>query len=467
VNDNETQPRVHGIPPYGLAQTLTGGDGAAQTQVLSAAQDGTGSAPQGPRGAETLTDAPTFAPVFAAAGGAADSASFPNQVGGRAAADGTTSKRSKKTKLATEDEEEDEPRGAFRTFLSIFGTVLLLILCALAVLVAGVPAVVHGQSLAVLTGSMEPTIMPGDLIVVEGVQSDSAKENLKIGNIISYEPKADDPTLITHRIVAKGSGVSGNYFITQGDNNNAKDAPVYMKQVVGKYLYKLPKLGYLTQWLGGSKRGAVMILGIALILFGIYRVVFGRKDKKAREAEEKAELDQKVEAEIQARLGYVPTSGNAGPGVAAPAGSAAPQRRSAAVPAAVAVAEPPVAAGGAFAAMLGAQANAATDVDGTVPASSAVPADTTTTHTQPIPQATPAAAAVPTSAAEMPNPATAEANVPAPTAAPASGTPQTQDGQTATPPAGVSATGVPLTRRQMREARERELAQEHTDEASQ
>jgi signal peptidase len=366
------------------------------------------------------------APVLPAVGAVTENPAGTRPPATRREAAQNLSKRSRRERADADDDADSGPqRGAFRTFLSIFGTVLLVLLCALAVAVAGVPAVMHGQALAVLTGSMEPTIKPGDLIVVEGLQSDSAKENLKIGDIISYEPKADDPTLITHRVVAKGSGVSGNYLITQGDNNNAQDAPVYMKQIVGKYLYKLPKLGYLTEWLGGSKRGAVMILGIALILFAIYRIVFGRKDKKARDAEEKAEFDAKVQAELKARLGAPPDAETA-----PTPGPTAPIIEATAAPAAA-------------------------------PASASEQTNLATPEGDEATQAE-----VPASATEQTNPATPEGDAASHAEVPASAIPSEKAAEPAAgerPPSGTSPAGVPLTRRQMREARERELAEQNTD----
>jgi signal peptidase len=400
VSDDEVRPEADATPPRGLTRVPSGGP-------------------------DLDTDVPV--PVFHAVGGGTENPAGTRPPATRREAAQASSKRNRRERTDADDDADLGPeRGAFRTFLSIFGTVLLVLLCALAVAVAGVPAVMHGQALAVLTGSMEPTIKPGDLIVVEGLQSDSAKEDVKIGDIITYEPKADNPTLITHRVVAKGSGVSGNYLVTQGDNNNAQDAPVYMKQIVGKYLYKLPKLGYLTEWLGGSKRGAIMILGIALILFGIYRIVFGRKDKKARDAEEKAEFDAKVQAELKARLGEAPPDEpNAPP-------------PSPAQPAAEATAAPKDAP--------------ASDTD---PANPGTPEGDTVTH-----------ADAPASATDQTNLATPEGDAARNADPPASATPSdkaTEPGAGERSASGASPAGVPLTRRQMREARERELAEQNTD----
>jgi len=158
-----------------------------------------------------------------------------------------------------------------RTWISAIGsgvlTFLMLILLALAVVLIVIPKAMGGMSLTVLTGSMEPGIMPGDIVVTKGIDTESARD-LKIGDVISFLPYPDDPTLVTHRIIAQSVSQKGTSFITQGDNNNVADSwnPVHDFQVRGKLLYVIPKLGYVRQWLGA--RTTWVIIGAAVLLFG-------------------------------------------------------------------------------------------------------------------------------------------------------------------------------------------------------
>ncbi len=59
--------------------------------------------------------------------------------------------------------------------LSVLTTALLVGVLALVAAVVVVPRVLDGAALTVLTGSMEPTYRPGDVIVVKGV-TDAATE---------------------------------------------------------------------------------------------------------------------------------------------------------------------------------------------------------------------------------------------------------------------------------------------------
>ncbi|MBR7539807.1 S26 family signal peptidase, partial [Mycobacterium tuberculosis] len=74
--------------------------------------------------------------------------------------------------------------------------ILLLGLLGLVVAVGVVPKVMNGAALTVLTGSMEPTYEPGDIVV------SVPQEQYRIGDPVTFQPRSGDPMLITHRIVA-------------------------------------------------------------------------------------------------------------------------------------------------------------------------------------------------------------------------------------------------------------------------
>lgn len=102
------------------------------------------------------------------------------------------------------------------------------------------------RPVAVATGSMEPTVAVGDVVVT----CPSSAENLREGDIIRYQKGA---TTVIHRIVACTQDENGGLaFITQGDSNNTPDAdPVLPEQVLGKVVFNIPKLGYLSLWMHG------------------------------------------------------------------------------------------------------------------------------------------------------------------------------------------------------------------------
>ena len=74
-----------------------------------------------------------------------------------------------------------------------------------------------------------------------------------MGDVITFQPVADDPALTTHRIEAISVGSEGRQFVTRGDANNVADlSPVEPGQVVGEVWYSVPLVGYVSVWVAGD-----------------------------------------------------------------------------------------------------------------------------------------------------------------------------------------------------------------------
>lgn len=139
-----------------------------------------------------------------------------------------------------------EPSTLKVVFNTIFYTLLVFITVSSFAIFVG-PRLMGGGSLTILTGSMEPTISPGDLVVVLPYKDDSSPI---LGDIVTYHPNPDDPTLVTHRVEKIEIGVEGeNEYITQGDANNTTDEPITKTQIVGKVRLIIPKLGYIPNFI--------------------------------------------------------------------------------------------------------------------------------------------------------------------------------------------------------------------------
>jgi signal peptidase len=153
----------------------------------------------------------------------------------------------------------------WRRVLSGLVYVLLSVLIVLAVCLVVIPKVTHGAALTVLTGSMRPGIEPGDIVVVAGVEDPS---RLEVGDVITYLPYPDDPTLITHRIIGvSATGDGGRTFTTQGDANSAIDDPVMDYQVRGRHLFTVPKLGRYINWGQGHVTWVPAAIGVVLLVY--------------------------------------------------------------------------------------------------------------------------------------------------------------------------------------------------------
>jgi signal peptidase I len=160
--------------------------------------------------------------------------------------------------------------------LSALATLVVLTILAAAVALAVVPRVLDGAALTVLTGSMVPTYNPGDMVVVRGVHD--AEREIQIGDVVSFQPEPNDPTLITHRVVGKTFTSEGTQFITRGDANSADDDPLLPKQIKGKAVYHVPWVGHASLWLGERRPQAVMAAAVGLFAYGAVMVF--RRDRK-------------------------------------------------------------------------------------------------------------------------------------------------------------------------------------------
>lgn len=103
----------------------------------------------------------------------------------------------------------------------------------------------------ILTGSMEPKIKPGDIVLIEKFSSEQEIYQLKVDEVINF--KRED-IVITHRIISVIYDEEGNIsFETKGDNNKtADDVIVNPSDLNGIVKKVIPKAGIFTLWLKGS-----------------------------------------------------------------------------------------------------------------------------------------------------------------------------------------------------------------------
>lgn len=93
----------------------------------------------------------------------------------------------------------------------------------------------------IATGSMEPVIRPGDVILVKKVADIG---QLKVGDVIQFKR---DNILISHRIIQEQADKGSKTFRTKGDNNSAPDSDlVKLEQVKGRVIQVVPKVGWPT-----------------------------------------------------------------------------------------------------------------------------------------------------------------------------------------------------------------------------
>lgn len=125
--------------------------------------------------------------------------------------------------------------------------------------------------LCVTTGSMEPTIDSGELIVIR-------EKNKYIKNdIVTYLDK--DGFLITHRIV----NISKDKVNTKGDNNNLIDPEIQIKDIQGKVILHSKLLGFFVIYI---LKPLVLIYSIVLMV-----ICLKTKERKNYDKEKNSEED--------------------------------------------------------------------------------------------------------------------------------------------------------------------------------
>jgi len=128
------------------------------------------------------------------------------------------------------------------------------------------PKVFGYAQIIVISGSMQPAINVGDLLIIKEQISYQAND------IITFH---SDQNLVTHRVIE----VSNDGINTQGDANNVADDPVPLTAVEGKMVLLIPGAGNLILFLK-SPLGILLMLAL---LFLIIEVPFWIERRKQKE----------------------------------------------------------------------------------------------------------------------------------------------------------------------------------------
>ena len=165
-----------------------------------------------------------------------------------------------------------------RVLLVIFGAVLgvnVYLANAKNLLGNSLPMPFGYGAAMVLSGSMEPTLSRGDLIIVK--QTDGEFEK---GDIVVFQ---DVRSLVVHKIVSVGEET----VVTRGDANNADDGPILKENVLGEVIFWIPYLGSAVGFLK-TPVGTVCVILAAIALVEIPR----RKEKEKDDEERQKIIDE-------------------------------------------------------------------------------------------------------------------------------------------------------------------------------
>lgn len=175
--------------------------------------------------------------------------------------------------------------------ISLIG-ILIFLSFVILLAVAALPLAGNYKLLTVLSGSMEPAIHTGSVVVM------APAKDYKIGDVITFDDAGRNNIPTTHRIndikIIGGSPV----YITKGDANNTPDGrEITQNEIDGKVLFSIPYLGYVFAFMKKPLGFALLIIIPALLIIGeegknIYRELEKNKKKGSAVAIEKTQENQ-------------------------------------------------------------------------------------------------------------------------------------------------------------------------------
>ena len=119
-----------------------------------------------------------------------------------------------------------------RLLLLLFSLIVVYFICGL----------FRFHALVIATGSMQPSINVGDIVIVDKI--DNRKKEYKEGEVITYQK---DNFLICHRIIKVTKSGETTLYETKGDNNDSPDQLlVEQDKVLGSVKYKIKYIGLPT-----------------------------------------------------------------------------------------------------------------------------------------------------------------------------------------------------------------------------
>lgn len=162
-----------------------------------------------------------------------------------------------------------------RRVANALGTLVIVFAALVLVAMTIGPRVLHYRTATMLTGSMVPTIEPGDVIV--DVQEHAS--DIAVGQIITYQIPVDDHRVESHRVTwVRHAADGGVLFRTKGDANNGEDP--WTARAVGDQVWRVravvPLAGDVIRFLRRPAVNLLMarvlpLLLVASVLFSIWR----------------------------------------------------------------------------------------------------------------------------------------------------------------------------------------------------
>ena len=143
---------------------------------------------------------------------------------------------------------------------------ILVIPIIIAAILLAVPYVIYSDNFVMYqnTDSMYPTILPGDLLIIER----SEINDVVVDDIIAFNTHAEGVEVLVSRTITVSEDNDGNLGIdTQGDHEDFHDPwTIYSKEYIGKVVEINPSSGFLFSEYFRYPIVAIIVISAALLI---------------------------------------------------------------------------------------------------------------------------------------------------------------------------------------------------------
>lgn len=160
------------------------------------------------------------------------------------------------------------------------------------------PSVFGYSIFRVSSGSMEPELMVGDIILDKTVDN---PDDLKVGDVITFKSSDYGDMLVTHKVIKAPYEENGKLMLqTKGIANEVEDKPICVDNVKGIMICKVDYLDtvyniFLSPW------GLLILIALIVIIFfdEIITIVkiLTNNDKSVKDADDINEIIDRLQAE--------------------------------------------------------------------------------------------------------------------------------------------------------------------------
>lgn len=169
--------------------------------------------------------------------------------------------------------------------------IAILILIGGLLLISTLPISGNYEIKIVLSGSMEPSIKVGSIVIIKPT------DTYEIGDVITFGKDDRNNIPTTHRITEMRVIEGQSRFITKGDANDDTDfKEVAYNEIIGKVLLDVPYLGFLLD-MAKKPIGFVILIGIpaSAIVIDEFKNIYVEARKISKKSSSKIRADKKKE----------------------------------------------------------------------------------------------------------------------------------------------------------------------------